>query len=69
MKKTSRLEYVGKIPFTCSMCGKGAKDKYMLKPSPAIVELLPKESQGTRAVCKGCAKREVGSREWKQHVE
>ena len=70
MKTTTRLEHVGTtLSFVCKMCGKSTRDKYMLKPSPAIIELLDQWDQVPRAVCKGCARREVGSREWKIHVE
>ena len=60
-----RLEYIGKVPvFECKMCGKTAKEKYGLRPHPAVVKLLDQWDQGPRMVCKGCARREVGAKEF-----
>ena len=70
MKIDGRLERVGKVPiFECKMCGKRVKEKFKLWPHPAVVKLLDQWSQGSRDVCKACARRELGSKKWKMYVE
>ena len=65
-----RLEYIGKVVhFLCASCDKRVQEKFMLKPSPAIAMLLSEEGRKPIPVCKSCARREVGSREWKAHAE
>ena len=71
MKKIGgRLEHVGKVQmFECTMCGKTVKDKYKLWPNLAVIKLLDQWDQVARDVCKSCARREIGSIQWKQYVE
>ena len=71
MKKIDgRLHIVGKSPsFTCEICGKSAREKYILWPHQAIVNLLPENYRKSRNVCKQCARREIGPRKWKQLLE
>ena len=61
------IEFVGAVGvnvFSCKICGKRAKFKYMKYPHPSVIHLLidkePKE------ICRKCARREIGSKNKKK---
>ncbi len=47
-------------PFQCTTCGQRSIQKYIIKPHPAIINLV--EDKRWRNICKKCAKKEVGSK-------
>tara|TARA_Y100000310_G_scaffold330845_1_gene403235 strand:- start:527 stop:739 length:213 start_codon:yes stop_codon:yes gene_type:complete len=60
-----RIKYLGKASvediFNCQMCGQISKEEYVARPSiPGLV------NWSEMAVCKNCARREVGSKNKKE---
>ena len=67
------ISYEGKVKvaeiFSCQMCGKISKFKYLKYIHPAIQHLFKEEEKLPLKICKICAKREIGSknkRGWKK---
>ena len=62
----THISYEGKTKvsevFSCQMCGKVSKFKYLKYPHPAIQHLFEKEERIPISICKACAKREIGSK-------
>ena len=59
------IEYIGAVGinlFRCNMCDKMSKFKYLKFPHPAIIKIMPEESQKGIEICRKCAKRETGSK-------
>ena len=60
------VSYEGKAKvdevFSCQMCGKISKFKYLKYPHPAIQHLFKEEEKTPMKICKACAKREIGSK-------
>jgi hypothetical protein len=57
------LKYIGLVsmhPFKCTTCDKLSKQKYLIRPNPAIIHLM--DDRRWRQICKNCARREVGSK-------
>ena len=57
------IEYIGAVGinvFRCNMCNKMAKFKYMKSPHPAVARLVIDTTPV--AICRKCAKRELGSK-------
>ena len=60
-----RIKYLGKTGvgdiFNCQTCGQISKEQYVAKPSiPSLVDW------SEMALCKNCARREVGSKNKKE---
>jgi len=67
------ISYKGKAKvdeiFSCQMCGKISKFKYLKYIHPAIQYLFKEEDKLPLKICKICAKREIGSKNkkgWKE---
>ena len=57
------LKYIGPVsmnPFKCTTCDKMSKQKYLIKPHPAMAYLS--DDKRWREICKKCARREIGSK-------
>ena len=60
-----RIKYLGKVGvkdiFNCQICGQTSKEEYIAKPS--ISGLV---DWNEMAICKNCARREIGSKNKKE---